>query len=173
MARHPEAIMTTELSRPQRSLRSATQSVLLSISLLLLVLADVLAFNQFATQSATDAILQIIVFAVCGAGLLEFLRRVLCCDSAAGRWSAIFPGVLSAGAFIAWRMHAPVGWLVIITIASAAFLGTIAVRSLWGPESRKVSESAQLVGLLCLAQTIVLVYVAALAAIDASSVLFA
>jgi hypothetical protein len=165
--------MTTELSRPQRSLRSATQSVLLSISLLLLVLADVLAFNQFATQSATDAILQIIVFAVCGAGLLEFLRRVLCCDSAAGRWSAIFPGVLSAGAFIAWRMHAPVGWLVIITIASAAFLGTIAVRSLWGPESRKVSESAQLVGLLCLAQTIVLVYVAALGAIDASSVLFA
>jgi hypothetical protein len=80
---------------------------------------------------------------------------------------------MSAGAFIAWHMHAPVGWLVIITIASAAFLGTIAVRSLWGPESRKVSESAQLVGLLCLAQTIVLVYVAALAAIDASSVLFA
>jgi hypothetical protein len=80
--------------------------------------------------------------------------------------------VLSAAAFIAWRLHAPVGWLVIITIASAAFLGTIAVRSLWGPESRKVSESAQLIGLLCLAQTIVLVYVAVLAAVDASSVLF-
>jgi len=81
--------------------------------------------------------------------------------------SRIVPGVLSGGAFIAWRIHAPVGWLVIITIASAAFLGTIAVRSLWGPESRKVSESAQLVGLLCLAQTIVLVYVATLAAVDA------
>lgn len=164
--------MTTELTRSRRSLRSVAQSVLLSISLLLLILADVLAFNQFATQSATDAILQIVVFAVGGAGLFEFLRRVLGCTSAAGRWSAIVPGALSAGAFIAWLLHAPVGWLVIITIASAAFLGTVAVRSLWGPEDRKVSESAQLVGLLCLAQTIVLLYVAALAAVDASSVLF-
>ena len=164
--------MTTELTRSQRSLRSVTQSVILTFSLLLLVLADVLAFNQFATQSATDAILQIVVFAVGGAGLFEFLRRVLCCTSATGRRSAIVPGVLSTAAFIAWRLHAPVGWLVIITIASAAFLGTIAVRSLWGPESRKVPESAQLIGLLCLAQTIVLVYVAVLAAVDASSVLF-
>ena len=164
--------MTTELTRSQRSLRSVTQSVILTFSLLLLVLADVLAFNQFATQSATDAILQIVVFAVGGAGLFEFLRRVLCCTSATGRRSAIVPGALSAAAFIAWRVHAPVGWLVIIMIASAAFLGTIAVRSLWGPESRKVSESAQLIGLLCLAQTIVLVYVAVLAAVDASSVLF-
>ena len=164
--------MTTELTRSQRSLRSVTQSVILTFSLLLLVLADVLAFNQFATQSATDAILQIVVFAVGGAGLFEFLRRVLCCTSATGRRSAIVPGALSTAAFIAWRLHAPVGWLVIITIASAAFLGTIAVRSLWGPESRKISESAQLVGLFCLAQTIVLVYVAVLAAVDASSVLF-
>ena len=164
--------MTTELARPQRSLRSVAQSVLLSMSLLLLVLADVLAFNQFATQSATDAIFQIVVFAVGGAGLFEFLRRALCCTSAVDRWSAIVPGALSAGAFIAWHMHAPVGWLVIITIASAAFLGTIAVRSLWGPESSKLPESVQLLGLLCLAQTIVLVYVAVLATVDASSVLF-
>ena len=164
--------MTTELTRSQRSLRSVTQSVILTFSLLLLVLADVLAFNQFATQSPTDAILHIVVFAVGGAGLFEFLRRGLCCTSATGRRSAIVPGALSTAAFIAWRLHAPVGWLVIITIASAAFLGTIAVRSLWGPESRKVSESAQLIGLLCLAQTIVLVYVAVLAAVDASSVLF-
>jgi membrane protease YdiL (CAAX protease family) len=164
--------MTTELTRPLRSLRSVAQSVLLSISLLLLVLADVLAFNQFATQSATDAIVQIIVFAVGGAGLVEFLRRALCCTSAVGRWSAIVPGALSAGAFIAWHMQAPVGWLVIITITSAAFLGIIAVRSLWGPEDSKVSESAHYVGLFCLAQTIVLVYVAVLAAVDASSVLF-
>ena len=69
--------MTTELTRSQRSLRSVTQSVILTFSLLLLVLADVLAFNQFATQSATDAILQIVVFAVGGAGLFEFLRFVL------------------------------------------------------------------------------------------------
>jgi hypothetical protein len=164
--------MTTELTRSRRSLRSVAQSVLLSMSLLLLVLADVLAFNQFATQSATDAIIQIIVFAVGGAGLFEFLRRALCCTSTVDRWSAIVPGALSAGAFIAWRMQAPVGWLVIITIASAAFLGVIAVRSLWGPENSKVSESGQLVGLLCLAQTIVLVYVAVLAAVDAGPVLF-
>jgi len=164
--------MTTELTRSRRSLRSVAQSVLLSMSLLLLVLADVLAFNQFATQSATDAIIQIIVFAVGGAGLFEFLRRALCCTSTVDRWSAIVPGALSAGAFIAWRMQAPVGGLVIITIASAAFLGVIAVRSLWGPESSKVSESVQLLGLLCLAQTIVLVYVAVLATVDASSVLF-
>ena len=164
--------MTTELTRSQRSLRSVTQSVILTFSLLLLVLADVLAFNQFATQSATDAIFQIVVFAVGGAGLFEFLRRVLCGTSAAGRWSAIVPGALCAGAVIAWLMHAPVGWLVIITIASAGFLGTIAVRSLWGAENRKISESAQLVGLLCLAQTLILLYVAVLATVDASSVLF-
>jgi hypothetical protein len=61
--------MTTKLTPSQRSLRSGIQSVLLTFSLLLLVLADVLAFNQFATKSATDAILQIVVFAVGGAGL--------------------------------------------------------------------------------------------------------
>jgi hypothetical protein len=80
---------------------------------------------------------------------------------------------MSAAALIAWRTNAPLGWLVIITIASAAFLAVIAFRSLGGSASAESSESTQIIGLLCLAQTIVLLYVAALATIDGSSVLFA
>ncbi|CAB4592185.1 unannotated protein [freshwater metagenome] len=165
--------MKPDLVGSQTALRNRIHEVLLTISLLLLLLADVLAFNQLATQSATDAILQVIVFAVGGAGFFEFLRRTLCSTTTRGRWSGIIPGAMSAAALIAWRTNAPLGWLVIITIASAAFLAVIAFRSLGGSGSAESSESTQIIGLLCLAQTIVLLYVAALATIDGSSVLFA
>lgn len=164
--------MTTELSTTTRSFQATLHAVLVTCSLVSLVLADVLAFNQIATQSATDAILQVVVFAIGGAGLFEFLRRVLCSRSAAARWTAIIPGALSIAAFGAWRVQAPVGWFVLITLAATSFLAVITIRSLRSSETTEGSESIQLVGLLCLAQTIVFAYVAALAAIDAGSTLF-
>ena len=164
--------MTTELTAKKRSFQEALQAVLVTCSLFFVVFADVLAFNQIATQSATDAILQVVVFAIGGAGLFEFLRRALCSRSAGARRTAIIPGALSLAAFGAWRTHANVGWFVIITLAATSFLAVIAIRSLRGSEDTESSESIQLIGLLCLAQTIVFAYVAALAAIDAGSTLF-
>jgi hypothetical protein len=164
--------MTTELEATKRSLHSILETALATCSLFLLVLGDVLALNQIATQSATDAILQIVVFAIGGAGLVEFLRRALCFRTAGARWTAIIPGTLSLAAFGAWRAQVPVGWFVIITLAATAFLAVLTIRSLWGSENDEGSEAIQLIGLVCLAQTIVFVYVAALAAIDAGSTLF-
>jgi fatty-acid desaturase len=164
--------MTTELTATKRSYQSVLQAVLLTCSLVFLVFADVLAFNQIATQSATDVILHIVVFAIGGAGIFEFLRRVLCSRSASIRWTAIIPAALSLAAFGAWRAQAPVCWFVLITLAATAFLAVITIRSFWGSENDEDSESIQLIGLLCLAQTIVFAYVAALAVIDAGSALF-
>ncbi len=164
--------MTGARMDSRRSARSIAQVVLLTASLVLLLLGDVLAFNQLATQSATDAILQLIVFAIGGAGIFECLRRALCSDSALARGSALIPGLLGLAALISWRTQAPIGWFVALTVGATIFLGVITVRSLWGPAAREGSESAQLVGLLCLAQTIVFAYVAAFAAIDAGPALF-
>ncbi len=164
--------MTTELTSTKHPLQSILQAAFLTGSLTLLVLADVLALNQIATQSATDAILQVVVFAIGGAGLFEFLRRMLCSRTAVARWTAIIPAALSIAAFGAWRAQVSVGWFVIITLAATAFLAAITIRSLWGSENDEDSASLQLIGLFCLAQTIVFVYVAALAAIDAGSTIF-
>lgn len=164
--------MTAEIARRSRSATSVAQTAFLSCTFVLLVLGDVLAFNQLATQSATDAILQVLVFAIGGAGIFECVRRLVCGTSSHHRWSAAIPGLLSAAAFASWRLQVPVGWFVLVTIGAAAFTGTVSVRALRGTGDRNGQEADQLLGLFCLAQTIIFVYVAALATVDAGSTLF-
>lgn len=164
--------MTTSLSASTRSLTAVSRIVFLTLTCIFLVLGDVLAFNQLATQSATDAIVQLVVFAIGGAGVFECLRRALCSHSSRGRLTAIAPGLLSAAAFVAWRSQVSVGWLVVITAAGALVLGAVTVRLLWAQDRTQAPERDQLLGLLCLAQLIVFVYVGALATIDAGSTLF-
>ena len=164
--------MTTTLSASPRTLRSVVHIAFVILASICLVLGDVLAFNQLATQSATDAILQLVVFAVGGAGVFECLRRAFCSHTSRGRLTAIVPGLLSIAAFIAWRSQVSVGWLVVITGAGALALGAVTVRLLWAQDRSGESERDQLLGLLCLAQLIVFAYVGVLAIVDAGSTLF-
>ena len=164
--------MTSEPTRPRAKAGSIAQIVLVTLTLVFLVLGDVLAFNQIATQSATDAILPMMVFSIGGAGFVEFIRQAVFGPTMKERLFALVPGVVSAAALIGWKLQFPVGWSIMVTALAAAALATVVVRRLWGPSDEQDRDSAQFLGLLCLAQTIIFVYVAVLAAADASSNLF-
>ena len=164
--------MTSEPTRPRAKAGSIAQIVLVTLTLVFLVLGDVLAFNQIATQSSTDAILQLMVFSIGGAGFVEFIRQAVFGPTMKDRLFALVPGAVSAAALIGWKLQFPVGWSVMVTAIAAAALATVVVRRLWGPSDEQDRDSAQFLGLLCLAQTIIFVYVAVLAAADASSNLF-
>ena len=79
---------------------------------------------------------------------------------------------MSAAALIGWKMQFPVGWSITVTAVAAVAVATVVVRQLWSPSAERDGDAAQLLGLLCLAQTIVFVYFAVLATADASSTLF-
>lgn len=164
--------MTSEPSRPRATADSIAQIVLVTLTLAFLVLGDVLAFNQIATQSATDAILPMMVFSIGGAGFVEFIRQAVFGPTMKERLFALVPGVVSAGALIGWKLQFPVIWSIVVTAIAAAALATVVVRKLWSPSTGGDGDATQLIGLLCLAQTIVFVYLAVLAAADASSNLF-
>ena len=164
--------MTSELSRPRATAGSIAQIVLVTLTLVFLVLGDVLALNQIATQSATDAILPMMVFSIGGAGFVEFIRQAVFGPTMKERLLALVPGVVSAGALIGWLLQFPVIWSIMVTAIAAAALATVVVRKLWSPSTEQDRDSVQFLGLLCLAQTTVFVYVAVLGAADASSNLF-
>ena len=113
-----------------------------------------------------------IVFSIGGAGFVEFIRQAVFGATMKERLFALVPGVVSAAALIGWKMQFPVGWSIIVTALAAAALATVVVRKLWSPSTGGDGDATQLIGLLCLAQTIVFVYLAVLAAADASSNLF-
>ncbi len=164
--------MTSELTQPRHTVGSIAQNALVTLTLAFLVLGDVLAFNQLATQSATDAILQLLVFAIGGAGFVAFLRQAVFGTTPKERLLALIPGAVSAAALIGWKMQFPVGWSITVTAVAAVAVATVVVRQLWSPSAERDGDAAQLLGLLCLAQTIVFVYFAVLATADASSTLF-
>ena len=112
------------------------------------------------------------VFSIGGAGFVEFIRQAVFGPTMKERLFALVPGVVSAAALIGWKLQFPVGWSIMVTALAAAALATVVVRRLWGPSDEQDRDSAQFLGLLCLAQTIIFVYVAVLAAADASSNLF-
>ena len=112
------------------------------------------------------------VFSIGGAGFVEFIRQAVFGPTMKDRLFALVPGAVSAAALIGWKLQFPVGWSVMVTAIAAAALATVVVRRLWGPSDEQDRDSTQFLGLLCLAQTIVFVYVAVLAAADASSNLF-
>lgn len=173
--------MTTK-SRPSESasasstVRSAagraTSSVLLVISFAFLILGDVLAFNQLATQSPTDAIVQILVFAIGAAGIIEGARRLLFPSPLCSRASATIPGVLGILAIAVWRAQLPVGFSVIITVGAAVGWGFFTFRLLGRANADRNADAEQILGLFSFAQTIVLAYISVLTAIDAAPALF-
>lgn len=164
--------MTSEPTRPRATAGSIAQIVLVTLTLAFLVLGDILAFNQIATQSATDAILPMMVFSIGGAGFVEFIRQAIFGATMKERLFALVPGALSVAALIGWKLQFPVIWSITVTAIAAAALAAVVVRKLWSPSDERDGDAAQLLGLLCLAQTIVFVYIAVLAAADASSNLF-
>ena len=161
-------------NRAGRGLSPIIGDGLFVLSLALIVVGDVVAFNQLATQSPTDAIVPILVFVIGAAGLVEALRRAFFAGSGRVRPSAVIPALASLAAFVMWRRATPVGWSVILTLAATVFFGSLAIRDLRRSRSTDGAneDSAQIRGLLCLAQTLVLAYVALLAAADAGPTVF-
>ena len=149
-----------------------TSSALLVAAFAMLLLGDVLAFNQLATQSPTDAIVQIVVFSIGAAGIIECIRRLAAPTSTCPRRSAIVPGLLGTLALATWRAQLPAGIAVILTIAAAIAWGASTFRLLGGSEADQNTDNRQILGLFSFAQTIVLAYVAVLTAIDAGPTLF-
>lgn len=156
----------------QRTAPSRLRAVLLTTSLILVLIGDVLSFNQLATQSATDAILQTIVFSIGAAGFIEFLRRAITPVSRLERRTALVPAFLSVGSIVIWRAELPVGWSVIVTFAAAIALGTTVIQMSRRSGDEPIDDSMQLLGLLCFAQTLIFIYIAALTTADASANLF-
>lgn len=97
------------------------------VVLVLLAFADIMAFNQAATQSAIDANLQMVVWGLGVAGLAETLRRVF-----RRRIDAVFPFLLSIAAFIGWQWEWPKGILAGLTVLGAVIVGAEALRKLRG-----------------------------------------
>jgi hypothetical protein len=182
MARLPQTIMTNadndsptlataDAASSNRSFSTSLNSALFVLVLLLVLFGDVLAFNQLATQSPTDALLQLLVFAIGGAGIIESLRRLLTPAPTRSRASALIPGALGIAAVVVWRAELPLGISLIITSIATIISGVLAFRLLWGA-SRSQQAHVEVLGLLGLAQTITFGYLTVLAAVDGGSSLF-
>jgi len=150
---------------------SAPSIALFALVVVLVGLGDVLAFNQLATQSPTDALLQLLVFSIGFAGIVEAARRLLFPTSTSSRFSAITPGILGVAAVIAWRAETPIGASLTIAALATAASGVLVYRLLWGA-SRTRRDHAEIIGLLWFAQTMTFGYLTVLAALDAGPTLF-
>jgi len=95
--------------------------------IVLLVFADVMAFNQAATQSAIDANLQMVFWGVFVAGAAETLRRIF-----RRRLDAIATFVVSAAGFLGWYWDWSNEMLSLLTVLGAALVGLEALRKFKG-----------------------------------------
>lgn len=95
--------------------------------IVLLVFADVMAFNQAATQSAIDANLQMVFWGVFVAGVAETLRRIF-----RRRLDAIATFVVSAAGFLGWYWDWSNEMLSLLTLLGAALVGLEALRKFKG-----------------------------------------
>jgi len=158
---HPHGTLRTQ----PRATGGIVDTALLTVALIFVLFGDVLAFNQLATQSPTDAMVQLAVFSIGGAGVVEGLRRLLTPTLNRSRRSAIFPFLLGIASLVCWRLQAPTLWLVVLAAVASIACGILAFRTLWGA-SRSNSPAIELFGLLCLAQTLAFSYLTVLTAID-------
>ncbi|MEI7623592.1 MAG: hypothetical protein WCJ88_08550 [Actinomycetes bacterium] len=165
-------------SKSRSAAARATRLVFLALAFALLILGEVLAFNQLATQSPTDAILPILVFSIGAAGVVECLRRILFPSPSRTRRSAVIPGLLGILSIAAWRAQLAGGFSVIITLGAALAWGSFAFGLLGktstdaNTDNKPTADADQILGLFSFAQTIVLTYIAVLTVIDAGPVLF-
>ena len=142
-------------------------STFLVLMLVVVLVGDTMAFNQLATQSATDAILPILVLSVGVTFALEAVRRIVCRRDRADVAIAVASGIVSGLGWIAWTAYWPLAGAAWIVIAAAA-LGGVAtnVRPLV-PTAHPRQDLGGAVAVLGLLQTIVLTYFAVLALVDA------
>lgn len=136
----------------------------------LVVLADVLAFNQLATQSPTDGIMQLTVVGVGFAGALEAVRRLASAHSTADRLLGLPFGGLALLAIVGWRAQWPVGAGVVICGLAAVVVAVLGVRAM--AATSRDPEASQFLAILTVAQALILAWFAVLAGVDARAVLF-
>jgi hypothetical protein len=162
--------MTETLTPPDatsgRTTRSVIDATLLAAALLVAALGDVLGFNQLATQSPTDAIVQVVVVSVFAAGTIEAVRRVLFGRSILGRVLALPIALLAVDGFFAWRVPWTTGAMTLIVGGSGLLVGAIGAWTLWSNRHETDADAVQIAGLLAAAQGLLLVYFALLAVGD-------
>lgn len=166
-------------ARPRRRRVRVVDEVLYTCAATIAVFADVLAFNQVATQSPTDGILQLVVVGVGLAGGIEAIRRLALASDRTDRLLGLPLAALSILAVIGWRAGWPVGGAVIVSAATAVVVGVIGARASLalraeddGPSGRPEPGSSQFAVILTIAQAMVLAWFAILTAASARGVLF-
>lgn len=140
------------------------------VVLALAVLADTLAFNQLATQSAIDGMIQLSVLGVGATGALLALTLLFLPDPRGERALVPVSAALAVVSFIGWRAQWPIGWAVLGCAASAAVWLVLGLRSTaW---ARVGPVDPRFVAVATTTQGLIFLWFAALVAIDARQVLF-
>ena len=144
--------------------------VLRTLVYAIVVLADTLAFNQLATQSPTDGILQLTVVGVGFAGGLEAIRRLVLARSRTDRLLGAPLAALAALAIVGWRAQWPSGAGVVACGLTAVVVGVIGSRAM--AATSRDPEASQFLAILTVTQALILAWFAVLAGVDARAVLF-
>ena len=148
--------------------RAIIMRLLASITFLVLVLADALAFNQLATQSPTDGIIQLSVVGVGFGGMLTALTMLVAARPRVLLALAPIVGAVAALTLIGWRAQWPIGTAVVACGISAITWGVVASVGR-GPDGRPPSR---FVTSVAIAQAVIALWFAVLVGIDAHAVLF-
>lgn len=150
--------------------RRATEATLRVVVVVVLVLADTLALNQLATQSAIDGIIQLTVVGVGMTGALQVLSLAL--GPRGGPWRGLSAplGLLSVLALIGWRAEWPIGWAI------AACAGSAVVWAVAGTRSSALTDrdptASRATALVTIVQAGIFGAFAVVVAVDARHVLF-
>ena len=149
---------STSLDRSARVDRS-----MLVIAFVIAIFGDVVGFNQLATQSTFDAIIQLCVFVVGFAGVVEAARRLVFARRSSDRLIGIAFAVLSLAAIITWSAGWATGVQSLVVLIGGLLVAACGVTVLWQNRHEHSSESSQVGGLLALAQGVVMVWFSVLA----------
>ena len=167
-----DAVETSRRARPGTSARvlAAIDRTLTVVVLVGIALADVLAFNQLATQSPIDGILQLTVVGIGFAGAVEAIRRLAFGAGLVDRLLAVPVASLSIAALLGWRANWPTGADVVLCSLAAVLLVIVGLRSLARVETHPTAT--QVPGVLAVAQALVLGWFAVLAGLSSRAALF-
>lgn len=170
--------MTPDLVRRPRS-----SAMFLILTLVAVLLGDTMAFNQLATQSATDAIIPLLVVSIGVAAALEAVRRVVCGRRMVDVVLALSCAIVSALGWFAWAAYWPIvasAWIVVAAAllsgvaTNVAPLVSATAQTTLDPidggtddEPRGTLDLGGVIAVLGLVQTVVLTYFALLAFLDA------
>lgn len=152
--------------------RSPIDSTLFGLAVAAAVIGDILGLNQLATQSPTDAIVQVVVFAVGGAGAIEAARRFVFGRSPVERALAVPFALLAIGGFVAWHTPWSTGAMATLAAVTGLFIGGLGAAMI--RRNRRVTDPGptQMIALAAMAQSLLLIYFAALAIADINGPIF-